>query len=88
MNGQNKSQGVFIFDNKGLRKFVILRLWNYVHRPNFPLLIPLPSIFQVVTLLFIPELPRLLNPYLKNTVVNKTNHMTEEDESILEKEFG
>ena len=25
------------------------------------------------------------NPYFKNTVVNKTNHMIEEDDSILEK---
>ncbi|KAH0862045.1 hypothetical protein HID58_079256 [Brassica napus] len=28
------------------------------------------------------------NPYLKNTVVNKTNHMIEEDDSILEKAIG
>ncbi|CAN6845956.1 unnamed protein product, partial [Brassica oleracea var. botrytis] len=63
---------------------------------------PLPSILQDVTLLSIPELPRLLdegalkylndiklnsNPYLKKTVVNKTNHMIE-DESILEKAIG
>ncbi|KAL0650462.1 hypothetical protein Bca4012_093153 [Brassica carinata] len=42
---------------------VILRLWNYVHWPNFPLLVPLPSISQDVTLLSIPELPRLLTWY-------------------------
>ncbi|KAF3574024.1 hypothetical protein F2Q69_00059988 [Brassica cretica] len=66
---------------------VILRLWNYVHWPNFSLLVPLPSILQDVTLLSIPELPRLLNPYLKNIVVNKTNHMID-DESILEKAIG
>ncbi|CAN7079028.1 unnamed protein product, partial [Brassica oleracea var. botrytis] len=28
------------------------------------------------------------NPYFKNTVVNKTNHMIEEDDSILEKAIG
>ncbi|KAF2587819.1 hypothetical protein F2Q70_00039495 [Brassica cretica] len=123
------------FIRRELRKselcVVILRLWNYVHLPNFPLLVPRPSFLQDVTLLFIPELPRLLifrsyenghvllidegalkylndiklnsvavskefklhfffaqNLYLKNTVVNKTNHMIEEDESILEKAIG